>query len=231
MTDRSLPSRLRLLYAGIAAVDVTLAASRRPAAHRARRFTKSLLMPTLAAGLLADPAARRSPLVRTTIAAQTAGWCGDVSLLGDQPRDFARGATAFAVGHGAYIAGMAPHRGRRATRAAKLIAAAWAATAPLVAVKAGRHARYLTPILLGYSAALATTAASATMLGDTIPRPARQRLVAGGLAFLASDAILGARRFLLDDAPPAMEAAVMASYCTAQYLLADGAARSAPATS
>lgn len=220
-------SRLRAVYAGLAVVDTALAASRRPAAHRVRRFTKPLLMPTLTASLVSDPRAAGSPLTKTTVAAQAAGWCGDVALLADEPRAFARGAAAFAAGHASYIAGMYAHRDRRRTRWAAAIALVWAVSAPTVAIKAGRHAPYLLPVLLGYSMTLAGTAATATMLGDETPRSARRRLVAGGLVFMASDAALGARRFLVPDAPPALEAVVMATYCTAQYLLADGAVHAA----
>ncbi|EFV13905.1 lysoplasmalogenase [Segniliparus rugosus] len=218
---------LRAVYAGVAAVDVVLSGSASHSAHRARRFTKPLLMPLLAASLASDPGARRSPLLRTTLAGQLAGWGGDVALLGDGPRDFARGATSFAAGHAAYICGLLPYRAGGPGRGAKAIAGVWAASAPGVALAAGREASYLAPVLLGYSAALASTAASATMLGAGIPAPARRRLVAGGLAFLVSDAVLGLRRFLWRGAPPVAEAVVMATYATAQYLIAGGAARAA----
>jgi hypothetical protein len=42
--------------------------------------------------------------------------------------------------------------------------------------------------------------------------------------FLASDAVLGTRRFLLRDAPPWTERVVMATYTAAQLLLRQGAA-------
>ncbi|WP_256465280.1 lysoplasmalogenase family protein [Tsukamurella sp. PLM1] len=43
--------------------------------------------------------------------------------------------------------------------------------------------------------------------------------------FLLSDSILGLRKFVLADPPAWLEGAVMATYCSAQFLLADGAAR------
>ena len=74
---------LKLAYAGLAVADTALSASRRPAHHHARRFTKPLMLPTLAASFATDPRARRSPLRRSTLAGQAAGWAGDVALLGD----------------------------------------------------------------------------------------------------------------------------------------------------
>lgn len=218
-------SGLRAAYLGLAAADTALSGSGRPGAHRARRYTKPLLLPILGASLIADPVARRSPLFRTTLMGQAAGWCGDVALLGDGPRDFARGATAFGAGHAAYLSGILPHRSGGPGVPARAIAGMWAVTAPGVIRAAGREAWYLAPVLTCYTAALAGTAASATMMGDTIPAPARRRLVAGGLTFLVSDGALGLRRFLWRDAPPVLEAVVMATYAAAQFLIAGGAAR------
>ncbi|MGL6237145.1 MAG: lysoplasmalogenase [Segniliparus sp.] len=221
---------LRGFYAGAAVADTALSAFGGQQAHRTRRFTKPLLMPVLAASFAANPSARRSPLFRAVLLAQAASWCGDVALLGDAPRDFARGAASFAAGHASYIAGMRPHRAATPGAPAKAVAGIWAVCAPGVALAAGREAPYLAPILLGYSAALAGTAASATTLSEQVPAAARRRMAAGGLAFLASDAVLGLRRFLWQGAPQALEAVVMATYLSAQYLIADGAARAAART-
>ena len=57
-------------------------------------------------------------------------------------------------------------------------------------------------------------------------RPAARRLVAAGaLTFLASDSILGLRKFVLPDPDPRLEGAVMATYTTAQLLISEGAGR------
>jgi uncharacterized membrane protein YhhN len=221
----SLSTGLKAVYGALAVVDSVLAGSARPAAHRARRVTKPLLLPTLAASQLSDPRARRSPLLASTLAGEAAGWCGDVALLNDEPVNFAFGATAFAVGHAAYASGLLRLRGGAPGGPAKAIGGLWALSAPGVVLAAGREAPYLVPVLGGYSAMLSGTAAAATMLGDGVPADAKRSLVAGGLCFLVSDAMLGLRRFLWRGAPPVLEAAVMASYSAAQFLIADGAAR------
>lgn len=217
---------LKLAYAALAAVDTTLSASSRPARHRARRYTKPLLLPVLAASFAADPRARRSPLRRTTLAGQAAGWVGDVALLGDEPRHFALGASAFATGHAAYITGLLAERDPAASLARPAtVGALWAVGAPRTLVAAYRTEPLLAPVLAGYSALLSGTAAAATVLGPQIPAGARRATLAGAGLFLLSDSILGLRKFVLADPPAWLEGAVMATYCSAQFLLADGAAR------
>ncbi len=217
---------LKLAYAAIAAADTALSASPRPRHHRARRFTKPLLMPVLAASFATDPRARRSPLRRSTLAGQAAGWVGDVVLLGDEPRHFAAGASAFATGHAAYISGLLAHRDPGASLARPAaVGVAWAAGAPRTLLAAYRTAPALVPVLAVYSALLSGTAAAATVLGPPIPADARRATLAGAAAFLLSDAMLGLRKFVLADPPAWMEGAVMATYTGAQFLIADGAAR------
>ncbi|MET9326904.1 lysoplasmalogenase [Tsukamurella sp. NPDC003166] len=217
---------LKLAYAALATVDTTLSASREPSRHHARRFTKPLLLPTLAASFAADARARRSPLRATTLAGQAAGWVGDVALLRDEPKDFALGATAFATGHAAYISGLLAQRDPDASLARPaLVGAAWAVGAPRTLLAAYRTAPALAPVLAVYSAILSGTAASATVLGPQIPAHARRATLAGAGLFLVSDSILGLRKFVLTNPPAWLEGAVMATYCGAQFLLAEGAAR------
>lgn len=232
----SLSTRLTLAYAALAAVDTALAGSRRPWAHRARHVTKPLLMPVLAASLATDQAAAGSPLRTTTLAAQACGWAGDVLLLREDPRSFAAGAASFGVGHLAYLSGLRGRRDRSTTFTSRpttrAVAASWALSAPVVALAASRRDRRLGAVLLGYSGLLATTAAAAQHLDPSLPRSARLLTAAGGSLFLASDAVLGARTFVLPELlghePPArMESAVMATYTAAQLLLARGAAAAA----
>lgn len=217
---------LKLAYAAVAAVDTTLSASAKPSLHRTRRFTKPLLLPILAASFVTDPRARRSPLRRSTLAGQAAGWVGDVALLGDEPTHFACGASAFATGHAAYISGLLAQRDPDATLVKPAaVAAAWAVGAPRTLIAAYRTAPALAPVLAGYSAVLSGTAAAATVLGPQVPADARRAILAGAGLFLLSDSILGMRKFVLTDPPAWMEGAVMATYTGAQFLLAEGAAR------
>lgn len=217
---------LKVAYAALAVVDTTLSASPKPSRHHARRFTKPLLLPTLAASFATDPRAKSSPLRRTTLAGQAAGWVGDVALLGDEPQHFALGASAFATGHAAYITGLLGQRDPDASLARPAtVGALWAVGAPRTLLAAYRTDPFLAPVLAGYSALLSGTAAAATVLGPRIPADARRATLAGAGLFLLSDSILGLRKFVLTDPPAWLEGAVMATYCGAQYLLADGAAR------
>lgn len=224
MTDR-LSRRLRAAYAVLAVVDTALAGSGHPRAYRLRRVTKPLLMPVLAGSLALDPAARRSPLRGSTLLAQAAGLAGDVFLLGERRADFLRGSAAFGVGHLAYIAGFWAHRGPARPAPALAVAASWAATAPLLAIAAGRQDRRLGPVVAAYAALLAGTTAASTQLDPALPAGARRACVAGATLFMLSDALIGVRTFVLDDPPAWTDAAVMSTYTAGQYLLSAGAAR------
>lgn len=222
-------TKLKLAYVALAAADTALAGSGRPWAHRVRHVTKPLLLPVLGTALATDPRAAQSPLRTSTLAAQVGGWGGDVLLLGEGERAFGAGATSFGVGHLAYVSGFLRHRDRRtpltASRAARVVGALWATSGPVVAASAARRDRTLGATLLGYSALLAGMAATATHLDPALPRDARLLTAAGGAMFLASDAVLGARTFLLPNPPDRLESVVMATYTGAQLLLAEGAAR------
>lgn len=221
-------TRLQLAYGALAAADTLLAGSGRPWAHRARTVTKPLLMPVLAASLATDTRAAGSPLRATTLAAEAAGWGGDVLLLGEGPGRFAAGAGCFGVGHLAYLHGLHRLRDRRTTPwrspAVRALAGVWAGTAPVVAVAAGRRERALGPTVLGYSGLLTTMVASASRLADDVPRRARLLTATGAGLFLLSDSVLGARTFLLRVPSPTVESVVMATYTAGQYLISRGAA-------
>lgn len=226
-------TRLQLAYGALAATDTVLAGSSRPWAHGARRMSKPLLMPLLAASLATDARAAGSPLRASTLAGEVAGWGGDVLLLGEGTGRFAAGAGSFGIGHLAYLRGLHGLRERRTpardSPAVRAVAGVWAATAPVVAVAAARQERALGPTVLGYSALLATMTAAATRLGDDVPRRARVLSAAGAGLFLLSDSVLGARTFLLRAPSPRVESVVMATYTAGQYLISRGAACGGPA--
>lgn len=222
------PTRLKLAYLGLAGLDTWLAGRPGRWAHRARFATKPLLMPTLSASLLTNPRARGSRLRPTTVVAQAGGWGGDVALLGEGTRPFLTGVGSFALGHAAYLAGFVRqhgHSGFREARGPRVVAAAWALSAPVLAVQAGRRQRELGVPVLGYSTMLAAMAAAATYLDPDLSPAARRLTAAGAGLFLVSDTLLGVRTFVLADPPPLLESGVMATYTTAQLLLSEGAAR------
>lgn len=218
-------TRLKAAYVALAAVDTALSMSSRPAAHKARFVTKPLLMPTLSASLVATPGSSSARL--PVLAAQAAGWVGDVGLLSEERKPFVVGTTGFAVGHAAYLAAFVPRRRRdRAVvhdPVARVLAGVWASSAPLMSWKARRSG--VAPVVAAYSVALTSMVVAATRL-DPSERPAARRLVAAGaLTFLASDSVLGLRKFVLPDPDPRLEGAVMATYTTAQLLISEGAGR------
>jgi uncharacterized membrane protein YhhN len=228
MVPVSTPTALRAGFVVLAGADTWLAGRPGPRARRARHLTKPLLVPTLAASLLADPATRDSPLRRTTLVAHAAGWAGDVALLRSGTGAFLAGAASFAVGHLAHLTGFvrqrdpAPLAGSRRVRA---LAATWLGAAPAAALLAGRAERRLAAPVLAYATLLCATAATAGHLGPGVAEDARRRLWWGAVLFLASDAALAVGTFALDQPPAALERAVMATYTAAQLLLTEGTAR------
>ena len=222
------PTRLKLAYAGLAAVDTWLSGQHAPLAHRARFLTKPLLMPVLAASLATDPRATGSPLRTSTLAAQAGGWGGDVALLGEGTRPFLTGAGSFAVGHVAYLTGFLRHRSPAPVTGnsrARVVAALWLTSAPVVAAMAARRHRELGAPVFGYSTMLALMAAAAGHLDPAISPTSRRLTAAGAGLFMLSDSMLGVRKFVLADPPAALETGVMATYTAAQFLLSEGAAR------
>lgn len=223
-------TRLKAAYGALALVDSALAASSRSAAHRARFATKPLLMPLLSASLAAGSRQARPPggarlVRRAVLAAQAAGWVGDVALLSEERKPFVVGTAAFGVGHLAYLAAFVPRRRREPALAgdprARALAGVWVATAPVVVWNA--RGTGVAAVVAAYSTTLAAMAVAAVRVEGT---PSARRLVtAGALLFLASDATLGLRRFVLEDPSPLVEGAVMASYTSAQLLLGEGASR------
>lgn len=216
-------------YVGLAALDTALAGSSRPRAHRLRFLTKPLLMPTLAAS---RPASAREPgsrLATATLAAQAFSWGGDVALLGAGTRAFATGTGSFGLAHVAYLSGFLSRadtsRPLLARPATKVLLGTWLVSTPVMARGAARTAPVLGFAVGGYATLLTAMAANALRLDATVPVAARRLTAAGALLFLASDTMLGLRKFVLTDPPPAMETAVMATYTAAQLLLSEGALR------
>ena len=220
-----LATRLKAAYGAVALIDTALSTSTRPLAHQARFVTKPLLMPLLAASLVTTPgwsAARTAVL-----AAQAGGWVGDVALLSEEKKPFVVGTTGFGVGHLAYLAAFVPLRRDQPSLVhdprARALATVWATTAPVMTWDARKDG--VAPVVAAYSALLTSMAIAATRLDSAQATPARRLVAAGALTFLASDATLGLRKFVLDDPSPLVEGAVMATYTAAQFLISEGAGR------
>lgn len=191
--------RPNLAYLALAAADTALAATGRT---RARRLSKPLLMPTLM--VTSDGAARR---------ALALGGAGDVALLGTGQAAFTAGLGCFLGGHLGWIAALRERpdsRGllRRHPLLAAPYLAAWVGLNGFLWPRTGSDRL---PVV-AYSAVL--TAMALVALDTGAPATA-----AGGALFLASDSLLALERFGGMHLP-GHEGWVMATYCTAQALLA-----------
>jgi uncharacterized membrane protein YhhN len=94
-----------------------------------------------------------------------------------------------------------------------------------MALMAARRHRELGGPVFGYATMLAAMAAAANYLDSDLSPAARRLTAAGATLFMVSDTMLGFRKFVLADPPPALETGVMATYTAAQFLLSEGAAR------
>lgn len=184
------------VYAVLAVVDTALAGTGR---ERARRVTKPLLMPALARG-------RDAP---TTRALALSG-AGDVALLGGSDRAFTVGLASFLTAQLAWVAAL---RGRGVALTPATAAPYVALWAALNAYLWSRTGKDRLPVAV-YSAALTAMAVTARGTGDV-------RAATGGALFLLSDALLALHRFAGVELP-AHEGLVMATYTSAQALLAAG---------
>ncbi len=190
--------RATVVFAALAAADTLLAATGR---DRQRRLTKPLLMPLLMAG-------RDRPTQR----ALALGGAGDVALLGSSETAFMAGLVSFLAGHVAWIIALRQRPGGGHLRARPALAVPHvAAFVTLNAYLWQRTGKDRVPVIV-YSAAL--LAMSLTALDSGSPRTA-----AGGALFLASDALLALEKFGGLHLP-AHEGLVMATYTSAQALLA-----------
>lgn len=219
-------------YAALALADTALAGLARGRLRRLRLLTKSALMPSLAWCAVRDHGPAQQAMLRRTGAAMGLSAVGDVALLREDDDAFLVGLGGFLGAHLAYVAAFAGRtrrwRSPGTARRVGPIAATAAVTVPVLAAKAGPR---LGGPVAAYGLAIAAMAAAATTLdARVVPASARRRIAAGAVCFMVSDALLGARRFLLprssgprgDDLG---EAAVMATYTLAQWLLVDGVVR------
>ena len=190
--------RATVAFAALAAADTLLAATGH---DRPRWLTKPLLMPVLMVG-------RDRPVQR----ALALGGAGDVALLGSGEIAFTAGLVSFLAGHVAWIVALRQRPGGGYLRARPVLAAPHvAAFCAMNAYLWKRTGQDRIPVLV-YSAAL--LAMSLTALDTGSPRTA-----AGGALFLASDTLLALEKFG-ELRLPAHEGLVMATYASAQALLA-----------
>src|SRR5689334_14585602 len=190
--------RARGVFVALAAADTLLAGAGR---DRVRWLTKPLLMPVLMAG--SDRGSRP---------ALALGGAGDVALLGSSDAAFTAGLACFLAGHAAWICALRQRPGRGRLRSRPVLAAPYlAAFGALNAYLWPRTGKDRLPVL-AYSTALLAMSLAALDSGS-------RRTAAGGALFLLSDTLLALEKFAGLHLP-AHEGVVMATYTTAQALLA-----------
>jgi uncharacterized membrane protein YhhN len=190
--------RATAVFVTITAADVLLAAAGR---DRQRWLTKPLLMPALMVG-------RDRPTRR----ALALSGVGDVALLGGSDAAFSAGLASFLASHIAWIIALRERPGGGRLRARPILAAPHlAAFGALNAYLWKRTGKDRVPVIV-YSTALLAMSLAALDGGSA-------KTAAGGALFLVSDALLALEKFG-DVHLPAHEGLVMATYASAQALLA-----------
>lgn len=220
-------------YAATAAIDTFLAGNGSESARNLRRITKPALMPLLAWSFLASTPSTPDPMRRSTATAQALSGVGDVALLGTGDGPFLTGVGGFLGAHVAYVRAFAaagrPWSERDHRGGTKAAAGLFAVAAPLMGWAAGRKSPRLRGPVIAYAGVLSSMVATSTRLDDSADPRARRTVAAGTALFLTSDSILGLREFVVADPTPrtraALDVAVMATYTTAQALIASGVAR------
>jgi uncharacterized membrane protein YhhN len=214
-------------YVALAVADSVAAGRTSAAARRARYVLKPALMPVLATAFLDATRGRDTTLRNGTVAAQGLSWGGDVAHLGSSERAFLAGVGSFFGAHVAYLAAFVSVRGEKedVDRAGLRVAGGlWLTTAPLMSLAAGRKDPTLRGPVAVYATILSAMFASSRMLDPDLPPAARRTLRTGTALFLVSDTALAVQQFLLPEPVPALESFVMATYTSAQGLIAAGVA-------
>jgi uncharacterized membrane protein YhhN len=225
--DRGAVTALDRAYTALALTDAVLAAHGGGRASRLRWATKPALMPLLIAKVSAAGDGNWSRLRDRTRAGLALSWAGDVALLGSSDAAFAAGLGSFAGAHGCYSTAFTMARRPTPPAAAGPVGVGGLLVGGALARRAGR----LGAPVAGYSALITSMAIRAIGLDERrIGASAARRIAAGAGLFVVSDGLIGWRKFgLRGDAPrglrAAIDAAVMATYASGQWLIADGVTR------
>ena len=215
-------------YTALAATDTRLAGHADPRVRRWRMLVKPLLMPTLAGAFALATPGDTSTLRRGTLAAHALSGAGDVALLRHSDTAFLAGLGSFFGAHIAYVASFAtegrPLSDREHLTGVKAAAATFATLGPALGWAAGRSSPSLRAPVVAYAGILTSMFATSSRLGEHLPLEARRAVVIGTGTFLASDATIGLRRFVLRNPRPRSDAVVMATYTAGQGLIAAGVA-------
>ena len=190
--------RATIVFVALAAADTLLAATGH---DRHRWLTKPVLMPVLMVGR-----------DRRTQRALAFGGAGDVALLGSSELAFTTGLVSFLAGHIAWIIALHQRPGGGRLRARPTLAAPYLAAYGALNGYLWKRTGQDRIAVIAYSTALLAMSLAALDCGS--PKTA-----AGGALFLVSDTLLALEKFG-DLHLPAHEGLVMATYTSAQALLA-----------
>lgn len=204
----------RVAFAAVSAVHVAAQATGRGRSP-VGRVSKALLMPTLAGVLASGTTPPRDRLVRLTGLALGASWVGDVApQFVPEKYDFPAMMGGFLVAQGSYCVAFWPYRDESVVGSPAL--AAYVVPAAGLATWLGQSAGPLQGPVAAYVASLTSMAALSTGLGPIA--------AAGGMLFMASDALIGLRD-LRGMQVPGHGVWVMGTYALAQALLVAGVRR------
>ncbi len=214
-----------MFVAATVAVSVAGALRWQPGVAAAKPAALAMLALTLARGTLGRNAPDNA-LLALAVGASAAGdyfmYREEFATGPEKDRALQTGASMFGLAHLAYLGLLARHGGRPTNRRLLPRFAVMNEVAALLIL----HQPRMLPVLGIYGGTLATMAATAAdpvLLRGSSTDPTRL-LAAGGVVFMASDATLMNRRYLLRGPLPRAlaEATVLSTYFVAQMLLLDG---------
>jgi uncharacterized membrane protein YhhN len=172
-------------------------------------WTKPLLMPALAIGLIWAAPQRRAPAILLGLIALLFSWVGDITL-----RWFVVGLVFFLLAHIAYLVLFATRLAVQRVRWWALVYLGWLVVLLMIL---GAHTGPLLIPVVAYGIVLTAMAAFASRCN---------RWVAwGGALFVVSDSILATNKFLPDAGIPVVDFLIMATYLAAQTLIVWGILR------
>jgi uncharacterized membrane protein YhhN len=185
--------------------------------------TKPLLMPLLAAALIANGnlSYNNRSLLLTGI---LFSWVGDVLLMLEYKSStyFIVGLASFLCAHIMYIIYFLRARGKKQSLLKKtplLVVAIVAYTIGLVALLYPGLGSMRLPVLV-YAAVIATMLLCCLHARAQLPKAAAKWLVTGAVFFVLSDSLLAINRFY--QPYPFAGAAIMLTYCMAQFCIVKG---------
>ena len=172
-------------------------------------WTKPLLMPALAIGLIWAAPERRSPAIVLGVTALVLSAVGDVTLVW-----FVIGLTFFLLAHGVYLVLFVTRLAVRRLPGWTVVYAVWLVI--LLTILAGQTGALLVPVI-AYGVVLCAMAAVASRCNAWV--------AGGGALFVLSDSILAINTFLPDARIPLADFLIMATYLLAQTLIVCGLLR------